>query len=139
MARKPKALVLIVPLLLLPLFAGCAATGTTYYGFEIGISNAPPPPRVVFVDEPEVVVVPGTRVYVVSEPSFGYDMFRYGSYWYVFSGGFWYRSSRYGGRYVVIDVRTVPRAIVTLPPERWKHHPHGGPPGQMKKRGRVGA
>jgi len=129
----------LVLLILAPLLASCAAPGTTYYGFQLDISSAPPPPRVVFVQEPEIVVVPGTRVYVVSDPAVGYDMFRYGSYWYVSYEGYWYRSSSYGGRYTVISVRSVPQAIVTLPPERWKHHPHGGPPGQMKKRGRDGA
>ena len=101
-------------------------------------SNAPPPPRVVFVEEPEIVVVPGTRVYMVSESGFGYDMFRYGSSWYLYSGGFWYRSSSYRGSFAVIDVRSVPSPIMKVPASRWKHHPHGGPPGQMKAKKRGG-
>lgn len=111
----------------------CAtAPGTrTHFGFAIGISNAPPPPRVVYVEEPTVVLVPRTRVYVVQEVD--YDMFRYGSYWYVSSGGYWYRARSHAGPFTVCDVRRVPRQILTLPPERWKRHPHGGPPGRMKK------
>jgi hypothetical protein len=116
----------------------CAAPAYTEYGFSIGVTNAPPPPRVVFVEEPEIVVVPGTRVYMVSESGFGYDMFRYGSSWYLYSGGFWYRSSTYRGSFAVIDVRSVPSPIMKVPASRWKHHPHGGPPGQMKAKKRGG-
>ncbi len=116
----------------------CAASGPTYFGFEVGVSTAPPPPRVVFVDYPEFEVVEGTRVYVVANADPSYDMFRYGSSWYVCYDGYWYRAGSYNGRYVVVDVRSVPRAVVSVPPQHWKHHPHGGPPGQMKKRDRWG-
>lgn len=113
----------------------CAATsGPTYFGFEVGVSSAPPPPHVVLYDRPQFVVVQGTGVYVVSNADPDYDMFRYGSYWYVCSSGYWYRARSYSGTYRVIDVRSVPRAVVSVPARHWKHHPHGGPPGQMKKR-----
>ena len=117
--------------------ASWATTGasSTYFGFTVGVSNAPPPPRVVLVERPTTVVAPGTSVYVVSDPAVEFDMFRYGSYWYVSYSGYWYRSKSYGGRYTVIDVRSVPRSVVTLPAKHWKHHPLGGPPGKMKKRG----
>jgi hypothetical protein len=118
--------------------SSCAPTGTTYFGFRVDIRSAPPPPRVVVVDEPAVAVVPGTQVYVVEDPSVSYDMFRYGSSWYICSGGYWYQSSSYRGSYDVVDVRYVPEEILTVPREHWKHHPHGGPPGQMKRRGERG-
>ena len=114
------------------LCVSCAASGPTYWGFQVGVRSAPPPPRVVIYDDPRFVVVQG--VYVVTNADPNYDMFRYGSYWYVCYDGYWYRARSYSGPFAVIDVRSVPRAVVSVPPRHWKHHPHGGPPGQMKKR-----
>jgi hypothetical protein len=104
---------------------------STYVGFSIGISNAPPAPRVVFVDQPDVVIVPGSSVYVVQNPD--YDVFRYGGYFYLSSGGYWYRSRSYDQPFAVCDVRTVPRPVLTVPARHWKHHPLGGPPGHRKR------
>ena len=101
---------------------------------RLGIGNAPPPPVVVVRQEPHVVVVPGTMVYVVDDDRFGYDYFHYGTYWYIYNDGYWYRARGYRGPFRVIETSYVPRAIFNVPPRRWKHHPHGGPPGQMKKR-----
>ena len=117
----------------------CSTSGPAYIGFEMGISNAPPPPRIAFVRAPHLSRVSGTSVYVVVEDDFDYDMFRYRSSWYVFYAGHWFRSSAYDGRYVVVDVRSVPRAVVSVPPKHWKRHPHGGPPGQRKVKERWGS
>jgi len=115
------------------LCVSCAAGGPTYFGFEVGVRSAPPPPRVVLVDDPQFMVVEGTGVYVVTNADPDYDVFRYGSYWYVCYDSYWYRARSYRGPFAVIDVRSVPRAVVSVPPGHWRHHPHGGPPGQMKK------
>lgn len=109
------------------------ASAETSVGVSINIGNAPPPPVVVFRREPRVVVVPGSTVYMVSDDS-DYDVFRYGVYWYVFNDGYWYRARAHRGPYAVVSARYVPAAIVNVPPKYWRH-PHGGPPGQMKKRG----
>ena len=116
----------------------CAAGGPAYFGFQIGVRDAPPPPRMVFSDSPDYYVVEGTGVYVVTNADPDYDMFRYNSYWYVCYDGYWYRARSYNGPFAVIDVRSVPNQVVSVPPEHWRHHPHGGPPGQMKKRGNWG-
>lgn len=114
--------------------AGSAAAETQiYYGFNIGITNAPPPPTIVYKAAPEVVVVPDSKVYVVARGDNDCDMFRFGSYFYVTSGGFWYRASSYKGPFKVIDVRKVPEPIFVVPGKHWKHHPHGGPPGLAAK------
>ena len=91
----------------------------TYFGFRIGISNAPPPPRVYFREQPDVVFVPQSRVYVVRNAD--YDMFRYGRYWYVTRGGYWYRARNYAGPFRVVDARRVPRAIYDVPAPQWRH------------------
>jgi len=109
--------------------AGQAATSV---GISVNIGNAPPPPVVVVREEPRCMVVPGSTVYVVQE-AVPYDMFRYGVYWYVYNDGYWYRARGYRGPFRAIEVRYVPRAIVSVPAKHWRHHPHGGPPGLAKK------
>lgn len=112
----------------------CVVPAETEMGFTVGVAGAPPPPGVV-VAEPAVVQVE-TGAYVVTDPSVQYDMFRYGSAWYLYSGGYWYQGASYRGPFAVVDVRSVPRPVLTVPPGRWKNHPHGGPPGQERKRWR---
>lgn len=104
---------------------------------NVYLGSAPPPPAIVFSSPPSMVLVPGTRVYVVragDRPA--YDYYRYGSTYYIYNDGYWYRSTAYNGPYRVIETRYVPRQIVTV-----RSHPHGMPPGQAKKyrhRGRRG-
>ena len=109
-----------------PAFAATSAS------INITLGNAPPPPVVVYRQEPEVVLVPSSRVYVVDSDS-PYDEFRYGVYWYVYNGGYWYRARTWRGPFIAIRPAYVPRAVITVPANRWKHHPHGMPPGQAKK------
>lgn len=94
------------------------ALAETYFGFHIGINSAPPPPRVYFREEPRVIFVPETRVYVVRD--YHGDMFRYGRYWYVSHDGYWYRAKSHRGKFRVIDARHVPRAIYAVPGHHWK-------------------
>lgn len=118
-------------LLVLACAAAHEAAAETHFGFSIGISNAPPPPRLVVEGSPQLIAVAGTSVHVVGNT--GYDVFTYGGSFYCFSSGFWYRATSSKGPYVVVDVRSVPQPILVVPAERWKRHPHGGPPGQVKK------
>ena len=114
--------------------AGSASAETqTYFGFQIGISNAPPPPQRVFVERPRIVEVEDSPVYVVEQSGLPYDVFCYGSTYYIYNSGYWYRGASYRGPFRVCDVRYVPRPILYVPANHWKHHPHGGPPGQWKK------
>ena len=119
------ALFLMVQSCAAPLEAG----STTYFGFSIGVNNAPPPPRVVVVERPQAIAV--GRVYLIENSD--YDTFQYGSAYYCYNDGYWYRARNYNGPFVVVDVRSVPRPILDVPAPHWKHHPHGGPPGQMKR------
>lgn len=127
-----KRLFLAVAVMAITATASAAETNF-YYGFHIGITNAPQAPKVVFREEPEVVLVAGTDVFMVGDHDFDCDVFHVGSYWYVMSGGYWYRARNHKGPFTVIDVRKVPRAVFATPSKHWRHHPHGGPPGQMKK------
>jgi len=100
---------------------------------HVDIGNAPPPPRIVFREEPHMVYVPDSRVYVVEQPNWDYDTFHYGVYWYVCNDGFWYRSRSYRGPFVVIREEVVPTAIWRVPAQRWHHQP----PGLARHRGEV--
>jgi len=104
---------------------------------HVDIRNAPPPPHIVFHARPHEVFYPGQRVYVVDDPGVGdSDCFRYGGYYWVFREGYWYRSARWRGPFMVVHPRYVPQAFYRVPATRWKHHP-GNPPGPAR-RGRQG-
>jgi len=57
---------------------------------SIGISL---PPLIAFAGPPEVIVIPGTYVYVV--PDIEADIFFYGGWWWYLWDGRWYRSHYY--------------------------------------------
>jgi hypothetical protein len=128
--KRPRALwILFAMLVAMP----TGALAGTSVGWSVTIGNAPPPPAIVFHREPRVVVVPGSTVYVL-EDDCDYDVFRYGVFWYVFNDSYWYRARTHRGPFVAVNARYVPSAISNVPAKYWRGHPHGGPPGQMKKR-----
>jgi hypothetical protein len=86
-------------------------------------------PRLVFHDEPDIVVVPGTRVYYVRD--YDYDIYRYGSYWYYNHDGNWYRARRYNGPFVYVGYRSVPRAV-TYVPVKYRRHWRDANPGRAQ-------
>jgi hypothetical protein len=83
--------------------------------------SVPPPPMVAFPAEPQVILVPETRVYYVPQVV-DYDMYRFGSWWYVNQSGYWYRSKRYQGPFTYVDYDRVPVQIVRVP-GKYRHHP----------------
>ncbi len=92
----------------------------------VHVGSPPPPPAYVFDNEPDVVLIPRTRVYYVPGPS--YDLFRYGRFWYINNGGWWYRAHNYRGPFRYIAYENVPVTILRVPP-KYHRHPLGGPPG----------
>jgi hypothetical protein len=98
-----------------------SAHASSYFGFQIGVSNAPPPPRFRFYHRPPIVIVPDTRVYEVEDADLDCDMFSYGPYWYAYRDGYWYRGRDYDGPFRVVDVRYVPRPILVVPRDHWRH------------------
>lgn len=109
--------------------ATAAAEVSVRVGVNIG-SPPPPPPAFVFEDEPAIVLIPRTRVYYVQGPEF--DLFRYGRYWYINNGGWWYRAHNYRGPFVHLEYDKVPRTILRVP-KKYHRHPLGGPPGLNKE------
>jgi len=76
-------------------------------------------PRLAFVEQPDVVVIPGTRVYYIDNVD--YDLYRYGDSWYYYYDGGWYRSYDYDGPFYFISYQTVPSPIRVIP-VRYRHH-----------------
>ena len=70
--------------------------------------------------------ISGTRVSWVREQDRpNYDLFRYGSRYYIYNEGYWYRSDRLNQRFTVVDERYVPMAFSTVPNNRWRSYPPG--------------
>jgi len=72
-----------------------------------------------FDNQPDVVIVPGSRVYYYEAPT--YDVYRYGNTWWVDRGGVWYRATSYRGPFVRSSFSVVPRQIVVIPAEYHRH------------------
>jgi hypothetical protein len=95
------------------------ASARTDVSINLRIGDPYRGPRVIFEDEPDVVIVPGTRVYYVRDHD--YDLYRYGSYWYYNYDGGWYRSRRYNGPFTYVGYRAVPRPVAYVP-VRYRRH-----------------
>ena len=113
-----------------------SAPFTAVAAVNVGITlgNAPPPPVVVFRSEPRLVFLPTGGVAYYDGPS-DYDYFRYGSNYYIYNGGYWYRAPRYRGPFVAIREAYVPRAFYGLNDRgyHWRHAWKNVPPGQVRK------
>jgi hypothetical protein len=74
---------------------------------------------IYFENQPDVVIVPGSRVYYYEAPS--YDVYRYGNTWWVDRGGVWYRATSYHGPFARVSFERVPHQIVVVPVEYHRH------------------
>jgi hypothetical protein len=124
---------LLAGLLLVAAFAasGCAPMGMTA---QVQIRSAPPPPLLMVNSEPHFRYLSDLQVSVVSDESFGYDMFSVGGSYYLYSEGYWYRSQNPRGDFVAVDARRVPRRILDVDDQqyRWRRHPEGWRAGRQK-------
>jgi hypothetical protein len=93
--------------LAIPAFPAAAAV-------SLDVRIGPPQPY-RFAAPPQVVVIPGTYVYVV--PDIDADIFFFSGYWYRPSGGHWFRATSYNGPWVYCPDPSVPAALVQLPPD----------------------
>jgi hypothetical protein len=114
--------------------ASCATMGpgtSTQITAGVDITNAPPPPIVTYGANVQWRYVSDRGIWVPSDDSYQYDMFRYGTWVYLYSNGYWYRSSNYGGPYVVIETRRVPHRIFELDDRdyHWRNRPQAWRPG----------
>jgi len=77
------------------------------------------PAPIVFAAPPELVVIPGTYVYVV--PDFAEDLYFYNGWWWRFWNGRWYRSRYYDAGWIYYD--RVPSFYPRVSPY-WRNYYH---------------
>jgi len=70
-------------------------------------------PAVRFAAPPDVVVIPGTYVYMV--PDIDVDVLFYQGYWWRPFEGRWYRSQDYDGQWNYVEPERIPNGLRTLP------------------------
>ena len=95
-------------------------------------------PAVRFAAPPDVVVIPGTYVYMV--PDIDVDILFFQGYWWRPYKGQWYRSQEYNGRWDYIETRGIPRGLRELPQDyrhrlspRYERIPHRDVQSNWKK------
>lgn len=88
---------------------------------DVNISIGIPPP-LAFTAPPYVVVVPSGPAYVYMVPGMP-GLYFYNSFWYRFHGGHWYWAHTYNGRWGYIERHLVPRFIIDVPPDYYRHLP----------------
>jgi hypothetical protein len=101
------------------------AKAGTSVGVHIQVGDPYRGGSLVFHKEPNVVVVPETRVYYVRD--YNYDMYRYGSYWYFIDDGYWYRARSYRGPFLHVSSSSIPRSVRYVP-VKYRRHWKNGPP-----------
>ena len=80
-------------------------------GVQVSVGNNLPAVR--FAAPPDVVVIPGTYVYVV--PDNDVDVLFYQGYWWRPYEGHWYSSDDYNGPWSYIEPGKIPRELRALP------------------------
>jgi hypothetical protein len=106
------------------LAAAAPAKAGTSVGVDIQIGDPYRGASISFRSEPDVVVVPATKVYYVQD--YDCDLYRYGKYWYFVEEGRWYRAKTYRGPFAHIHVTSVPRSVLKVPP-KYRRNWHGPP------------
>jgi hypothetical protein len=95
----------------------------TYLGFTLGITSDPPP-VLAFQAAPRMDVIEDSEVQIIECPDPNADLFQYDGVCYLYRSGYWYRGDRYDGPYRAVDVHRVPRAVLNVPADHWRHRPH---------------
>jgi len=80
---------------------------------EAGVNVNVSLPAITFAAPPDVVVIPGTYVYMV--PDIEADVLFYQGYWWRPYEGRWYRSRDYKGRWSYVEQGRVPGGLRGLP------------------------
>ena len=109
MIRKIRKSCLLVIGALLLVLTGSATQSEAEVNVNIGVNL----PAIRFAAPPEVVVIPGTYVYMV--PDIDVDVLFFQGYWWRPYEGRWYRSRDYKGQWRYIEHRSIPRGLRALP------------------------
>lgn len=106
--RMRKSCFLVLGALLL-ILTGYATQSEARVSVNIGVNL----PAYRFAAPPEVVVIPGTYVYMV--PDIDVDVLFFQGYWWRPYEGHWYRSRDYRGSWRYVEPRRIPRGLRELP------------------------
>ena len=106
--KMRKSCLLVISALLLVL-TGTATQSEAGVNVNVGINL----PAIRFAAPPDVVVIPGTYVYIV--PDIDVDVLFFQDYWWRPYEGRWYRSRNYKGSWRYVEPRRIPRGLRALP------------------------
>jgi hypothetical protein len=67
-----------------------------------------------FRTAPDMMLIPNTNVYTVRGNT-DYDLYRYDGWFYLVDDGNWYRAQSWRGPFTHIEMRSVPRTVVSIP------------------------
>jgi hypothetical protein len=130
MIRKMRKSCLLVIGAVLLVLTGAAAQSQAGVNVNIGVNL----PAYRFAAPPDVVVIPGTYVYMV--PDIDVDVLFFQGYWWRPYEGHWYRSRDYKGSWRYVEPRSIPRGLKALPQD-YRHRLSPGyeriPHGDVKK------
>ncbi len=115
---------LVAAALLATTVAATAKAGTSV-DFRISVGDHYRGATLELRSEPEVVMVPASKVYYVRDRD--YDLYRYGRYWYFIEEGRWYRARSWRGPFLYVRSATVPRSVRHVP-VRYRRRWNGPPP-----------
>ena len=80
-------------------------------GVNVTVGNKLPAIR--FASPPDLVVIPGTYVYII--PDIDVDVLFFQNYWWRPFEGRWYRSSEYKGPWSYVEPGKIPGGLISLP------------------------
>lgn len=112
--KMRKSCLLVIGAVLLVL-TGAVAQSQAGVNVNIGVNL----PAYRFAAPPDVVVIPGTYVYMV--PGIDVDILFFQGYWWRPYEGRWYRSRNYNGSWRYVAPASIPRGLRALPQD-YRHH-----------------
>jgi hypothetical protein len=107
------------------------ADAGTSVDFRISVGDRYEGATLAFHKEPDIVLVPRTKVYYVRDEDC--DVYRYGRYWYFVEQGHWYRARSWRGPFLHVRTATVPRSVRGVPVKYRRNW--NGPPAHAKAHG----
>lgn len=105
--------------------SGAPAPAGASLDIQISFGDATAGGTLVYHSQPEVVLVPATKVYFVK--NYDCNLYRHGKYWYFVERNKWYRARDYSGPFVRVQTRSVPHAVVKVP-VKYRRNWNGPPP-----------
>ena len=113
MGRRSLPFALAAALALAP-----AARGSANIDVHVNIGL----PGLVVAERPEVILVPGTRVYF--PPAVSAEIVFFDGFWWLRDGGRWHRSHHHRGPWAVVAPQYVPVPVLRLPRDYRRTHSH---------------